>query len=125
MSLDGKKYAYIERVVLEDYGIGLPELVAAIVLAHGNCPPAKERPYENFKRWKQGAATILCDIVPEATRTKTFPYVPILVNYISRAYLGRKRIDNYYHDQAIYQIKAARKKARDAAQKEALTKMCA
>lgn len=116
MSKQGKKFKYIENVVLEDYGLSLPDLAVAVTLAHGKPPPTKRRPFTENNEWKRRVGEFLRDAVPEASRAMAAGYTSVLVTYMMRAHLSfYGRLDNNYHEQVIYQVKAARKRARESA----------
>lgn len=117
MSNAGRKFKYIENVVLQDYGMSLEDLVLAVRLAHGNPPPTKRRPFTENKEWKARVGEFLRDAVPEGSRAMAAGYTSVLVTYMMRAHFNfYGRLDNNYHDQAIFQVKAARKRVRDANQ---------
>lgn len=117
MSVAGKKFRYIENVVREDYGMELADLALAVRLAHGNPPPTKKRPFIENNEWKRKVGEFLRDAVPEASRAMAAGYTSVLVTYMMRAHFNfYGRLDNNYHDQAIYQVRAARKRVRDAQQ---------
>lgn len=108
MSREGRRLRYVARVVEIDWGMPIDDLAAAVALRCGQCPNEKQYPFDKLKAWKQAAAELLRDALPEATRAMGMGYVPHLVNYLSRAYFGRWRIDDYFYDTIINQIKAAR-----------------
>jgi hypothetical protein len=114
MSNAGKKYKYIENVIREDWELDMESLIAAVILACGNPPPTKRRPFFEFKEWKHKVNTLLRDMAPETKRAMVEGYVNALIPYLARTYLGAGRIDNYFHEQTVFAIRAARKKVRDA-----------